>query len=78
MRICARNTRAEIQKEEFIPEGGTVRCVAKGAGADGMDVVGTRPIQREFGLENLGIRAGLCALANSGGRITRPNPITHK
>ena len=34
----------EVQIREFIPQGGTVRCVARGAGADGEDLVEPRPI----------------------------------
>ena len=77
VRVCAGHVCGEIQIEEFIPEGESVRCIARGTGADRESLVRARPIERKFGLEHLGIRAGLCALANGGGRIIQPNPITH-
>ena len=58
------------------PRGGTVRCVARGAGADSKDLVGPRPIQGEFGLEHLCIGTGFRALANID-RIIHTNPIAH-
>ena len=42
----------EVQIEGLVPERGTVRCVARGAGADGKNLVGARPIWREIGLES--------------------------
>ena len=43
--ICAGHVCGEILIEEFIPEGGIVRCVARGKGADREDLVRTRPIE---------------------------------
>lgn len=63
--ICAGHALREIQTEEFIPEGETVRCAAIGASGDLKDLVWARPIERKFGLEHLGIRTGLRALAVS-------------
>ena len=77
VRICAGHVCGEVQIEEFIPQGGGVRCVARGAGADRKDLVGPRPLKREFSLEHVCIPVGLRVLANSGGRITQPNSITH-
>ena len=59
VRICGGYVCGEVQKEEFISQGGTVRCVARGAGADRKDFVRARPIEREFSLEHLLIRAAL-------------------
>ena len=69
VRICAGRVCGAIQIEEFTPEGGTVRCVARGTGADREDHVRARPIERKFGLEHLGIRAGLRPLANIESRL---------
>ena len=44
MRIRARYVCGEVQIEELIPPGATIRCVARGAGVDGKDLVGPRPI----------------------------------
>ena len=77
VRICAGHVCGEVQIEEAISERGTFRCDARGAGADGKDLAGARPIYREFGLEHLCIRAGFRTLANSGGQIIQPSPITH-
>ena len=38
------------------------------------DLVGTRPVERELGLENLGVRVRLRALADGGSRIVHPQP----
>ena len=42
--IRAGHVCGEVQIKELIPERGTVRCVARGAGADGKDLVGARRI----------------------------------
>ena len=44
VRIRAGHVCGEFQIEKFFPERGTVRCVARGAGADGKDLVEARPI----------------------------------
>ena len=44
VRIRAGYVCGEVQIEEFIPQGGTIQCVARGAGADGKDLVGARLI----------------------------------
>ena len=44
VRIRARYVCGEVQIEELVPKRGTVRCAARGAGADGKDLVGARPI----------------------------------
>ena len=75
--ICAGHALREIQTEEFIPEGGTVRCAAIGASGDLKDLVWARPIERKFGLKHLRICAGLRASANSRGRTIQPSPIIH-
>ena len=64
VRIRAGHVCGEVQMEEYIPQGGTVRCVARGAGADGEDLLGPRPTEREYGLEHICIRAGFRDLAN--------------
>ena len=44
VRIRAGHVCREVQIEELIPERETVRRVARGAGADGKDLLGARPI----------------------------------
>ena len=51
--IRAGHVCGEVRVEEFIPERGTVRCVTKGAGADGKDLVGLRPISANLVLTPL-------------------------
>ena len=53
MRIRTGHVCGEVNIQELIPERGTIRCVAKGAGADSKGLVGPRPIKREFGLDHL-------------------------
>ena len=65
VRVFAGNARGETQIEEFIPEGGTVHVVARATGVDRENLLRARPIERKFGLEHLGIRTGLRALAVS-------------
>ena len=51
--ICAGHVCLEVQLGEVIPQGVTVRCVARGAGADRKDLLRPRPIDREFSLGHL-------------------------
>ena len=44
VRISAGHACGKVNIQELIPERGTVRCVAKGAGADGKDLVRARPV----------------------------------
>ena len=44
VRIRAGHVCGEVQIEELTPERGTVRCVARGAAADGKDLAWARPI----------------------------------
>ena len=39
------------------------------AGVDSQDLVGPRPVKREFGLERLGVRVRFHTLADGGGRV---------
>ena len=75
VRICAGHVCWAVQIEDFIPERGTVRCVARGAGGDCKDLVGPRLIERDFGFDHLCIRAGFRVLANNGSRIIQPSTI---
>ena len=53
---------------------GTVRGVSGGAGGNCEDFVGARPVERELGLETLGVRVRLHNLADGGSRIVHPRP----
>ena len=63
-----------MQIEELVAQRGAVRGVSGGAGANCEDLVGARPVNRELGLEDLGVRIRLRALANGGSRVVHPNP----
>ena len=41
------------------------------------DLVGARPVERELGLEDLGVRARLRALADGGSRVVNPHPAAN-
>lgn len=56
-------------------ERGTVRVVARGTGADREDLATVGLVERKFVLEHLGIRTGLCFLANSGIRIIQASQL---
>ena len=45
----------------------------EGTGANCEDLVGARPVERELGLEDLGIRVRLRALADGGNRVVHPH-----
>ena len=50
----------------------SVRGVRVGTGANCDEFVGTRPVEREFGLEDRGVRVSLRALADGGRPIAHP------
>ena len=77
MRSCAGHACGDVQLEEFVPDAGAIRFVARGTGADGGDLVRAHATEHIFSLEHLRTRAGLRALANIGRRIVQPRPITH-
>ena len=54
--------------------GGSRPGCQRGAGANYEDFVGARPVKRELGLEDLGVRVRLCTLAGGGNRIVHPHP----
>ena len=66
-----------MQIEELVAQKGAVRGVSGGAEANCQDLVGARPVKRELGLEDLGIRVRLRALANGGSRVVHSNPATN-
>ena len=66
-----------MQIEELVAQRGAVRGVSGGAGANCEDFVGNRPVKRELGLEDLGVRVRLRALTNGGSRVVHPNPATN-
>ena len=67
----------QIQIQELSAERGAVRDVSRGTGANCEDIIGARPVERELGLEDLGVRVRLCALAGCGNRIVHPHPAVN-
>ena len=67
----------EIQLEEVIAEWRAVRGFGREAGANCQDFVRARPGKRKLGLEYLGVRVSLHALADGGSRVVHPYPTTH-
>ena len=66
----------QIQIEEVAPERRTARGLGGGAGADCQELVRARPVEREFGLEYVGVGVRLLTLADGGGRVVHPRPTT--
>ena len=66
-----------MQIEELVAQRGAVRGVSGGAGANCEDLVGARPVNRELGLEDLGVRVCVGALTDGGSRIERSHPATN-
>ena len=66
----------EIQIEKVAPGWQAVRRLGVGAGTDCQNLVRTRPVKREFGLEHLVVRVRLHTLADYGGRVIHPCPTT--
>ena len=67
----------QIQIQELSAERGAVRDVSRGTGANCEDIIGARPVERELGLEDLGVRVLLHALADGGSRIVYPHPAAN-
>ena len=53
-------------RSKYSAQGGAVRGVSGGTGTNCEDFVGARPVERELGLENLGV--GVCLRAFVDGR----------
>ena len=56
----------KVQIELVIAERRAVRGVGRGAGTNCEDFVRARPVKRKFGVEYLGVRVSLHALADGG------------
>ena len=63
-----------MQVQELGAQGGAIRGISGGAGANCEDIVGARPARRELGLEDLGVCVRLRALSNGGSRVVYPYP----
>ena len=64
----------QIQIQELSAERGAVGGFNGVTGANCDDFVAARPFGRELGLENLGVRGRLRALADGGHRIVHQHP----
>ena len=60
----------------FAPRREAIRGISGGAGANCEGFAGARPLKRELGLEDLGARVRLRALADRGSRVVHPHPVT--
>ena len=62
--------------QERVAQRGAIRVVSGVSRANREDLVGARPVKRELGLEDLGVRVRLRTLANGGSCVVHPNPAT--
>lgn len=63
--------------QELSAERASVRGVSGGRGADCEGSVGVRPVEPELGIEDLGVRFSLHALAGGDSRTAHPRPATN-
>lgn len=67
----------EIKVQEHCAERGIIRGVTEVRGADRNNCVGADPFEQNFGLEDVGVRASLSALATGGSRIVQGRPTAN-